>query len=99
WISGGGKQGRLYVIDPAEMRNPQASRQGFQAFYNNWDHEISPCDYDKAQPWGPNIHGDPIIWKPDDVPYALLYGMPEKDFLKAFRVFSDGHIEEQPFLT
>jgi hypothetical protein len=95
-VMGGGKQGVLYVVDPSDMRGP---RQVFQAFYNTWDSEIHPCDYDKQQANGPNIHGSPVSWRPAGANYALVYGMPEKDYLKAFRAFDDGSVDVLPFLS
>ncbi len=96
WIMGGGKQGRLYVIDPADMTH---AKQGFTAFINTWHPEIDPVDYDKGQSFGPNIHGSPIVWHPDNTNYALIYGMPEKDYLRAFKAYDDGHVDERPAMT
>jgi hypothetical protein len=95
-VLGGGKQGRFYLIEPTSMSQP---KQSFQAFYNSWHSGISPCDYDEDQSFGPNIHGTPVVWHPDGVPYSLVYAMPEKDYLKAFRAFDDGHMDERPFLS
>lgn len=95
FVTGGGKQGSLYVLGP-----PPATkfRQGFQAFYNSWHPEFDPCDYDSSQQKGPNIHGAPILWHPVGAT-SWLYGMPEKEHLTAFRVWPDGRIEEHPSLT
>ncbi|HEY7579705.1 MAG TPA: hypothetical protein VH855_19105 [Acetobacteraceae bacterium] len=95
-VLGGGKEGHFYLVDPANMSAP---RQSFQAFYHSWHDGISPCDYDLDQTYGPNIHGTPVVWHPNGVPYALVYEMPEKDYLKVFRVFDDGRMEERPFVT
>jgi hypothetical protein len=97
-ILGGGKQGRIYVTDNAAMREkPPRLKFSFQAFYNTWHPGISPCDYDADQSFGPNIHGSPVAWRPVGAPYSLIYGMPEKDYLKAFRVFDSGRVDERPF--
>jgi hypothetical protein len=95
-VVGGGKQGRFYLLDPQNMKRV---KQSFQPFYNSWHPGISPCDYDQDQMFGPNIHGAPVVWHPAGVPYALVYHMPEKDYLKAFRAFDDGHMDERPFLS
>lgn len=95
-VVGGGKQGRFYLLEPHHMN---VVKQSFQAFYNSWHPGISPCDYDQDQSFGPNIHGAPVVWHPDSAPYALVYHMPEKDYLKAFRAFDDGHMDERPFLS
>jgi hypothetical protein len=94
-VLGGGKQGRFYLINPGDM----TVKQSFQAFHNSWHPGISPCDYDQDQAFGPNIHGAPVVWHPQGVPYSLVYHMPEKDYVKAYRAFDDGHLEERPFLT
>ena len=96
WLLGGGKQGKIYIIDPKHMQN---AKQQFQAFYNTWHPDRNPCDYDKDQSYGPNIHGSPILWHPVGVNYALIYAMPEKEYLKAFRIYDDGHVEEHPAMT
>jgi hypothetical protein len=96
FIAGGGKQGSLYVLSPPPTVK---FRQGFQAFFNSWHPEIDPCDYDAAQANGPNIHGAPVVWHPSGTSFSWLYGMPEKDYLTAYRVDSDGHIQEHPSRT
>jgi hypothetical protein len=96
WVVAGGKQGTLYILDPAHMSH---AKQGFQAFYNTWSPEIHPCDYDKEQSFGPNIHGGLILWRPANYRHNLLYGMPEKEYLKAFVAHDDGAIDEYPVMT
>ena len=96
YVLGGGKQGRLYIIDPANMG---VAKHSFQAFTNSWHPGISPCDYDEEQSFGPNIHGGLVSWRPAGAAYSLVYGMPEKDYLKAFRSFDAGAIDEHPFLS
>jgi hypothetical protein len=95
-VLGGGKQGRFYLLQPSHMGT---AKQSFQAFYNSWHPGISPCDYDEDQSFGPNIHGAPVVWHPDGLTYAFVYHMPEKDYVKAFRAFDDGTMEERPFLS
>jgi hypothetical protein len=45
---------------------------------------IAPVRYGDGELCGPNIHGGPVFWQPDPS-YGLIYQMPEKDFLKAFK--------------
>jgi hypothetical protein len=96
WVLGGGKPGFFYLMNPANMDAPQ---QSFQAFYHSWHDGIDPCDNDFYQTYGPNIHGAPVVWHPDGAPYSLVYHMPEKEYLKAFRAFDNGRMEERPFVT
>jgi hypothetical protein len=96
WVIGGGKQGTLYIINPADM--PHA-RQVFQAFYNTWHPEIHPCDYDKEQSAGPNIHGGPVLWRPEGTTYTWVFGMPEKEYLKAFRAHDSGRVDDFPAMA
>jgi hypothetical protein len=95
-IIGGGKHGALYVIDPANMSQ---AKQSFQAFYNTWHPETHPCDYDKVQRNGPNIHGGPVAWRPAGTNYPLVYGMPEKEYLKIFKTLNNRHVDEHPVMT
>ena len=95
-IIGGGKQGVLYVIDPANMIQ---AKQSLQAFYNTWHPETHPCDYDKVQRNGPNIHGGPVVWRPAGANYTLVYGMPEKEYLKIFKALDNRHVDEHPVMT
>jgi hypothetical protein len=145
-LVGGGKQGRIYVIDPSTMQSLQDHTgddgfQGFQAFFNNYhtthstdeqpeactnryDHSnsknsdhycrqlqtkdlVAMCDaprncyiptscYQYCQGYGPNIHAGFVYWQPDPN-WGLLYAMPEKEHVKAFKY--DVHkkeIEETP---
>lgn len=94
-VIGGGKQGRVYVIDPNHMERAKSTFQ----FYHTWNPEISPCDYDKGQEYGPNIHGALVAWHPAAMNYSLIYGMPEKEYLKAFRIYDNGTVEKHPTHT
>jgi hypothetical protein len=40
--------------------------------------------YEDGEAEGPNIHGGPVYWDGVNPSYGLIYGMPEKDFLRAF---------------
>ena len=115
YVTGGGKQGRLYVLDPANAATIQRARQGFDAAFNTWHTgttttckandprglqcAISPLDYDLTQAWGPNIHGGPAVWERPGQPYGFLYLMGEKDYLRAYRVFPGGRLAEQAEFT
>ncbi|MFY9554378.1 MAG: hypothetical protein WAV47_06610 [Blastocatellia bacterium] len=118
FIVGGGKQGRVYVLDPNNMR---VAKQGFQAFVNSWHLPtpraseckalgvsnpfdggncfVSERDYDMAQAYGPNIHGSLVVWQRAGADFGYMYGMAEKDYLKAFKVFRSGRVEEHPTMT
>lgn len=95
-IIGGGKQGRLYVVEPNLLQQTQSA---FQPFYNTWHPEIDVCAYDAMQMNGPNIHGSPVVWRPAGANYTLFYGMPEKEYLKGFRAYDTGQVDTLPDLT
>lgn len=61
---------------------------------------IAPSRYDQGELCGPNIHAGPIFWKPSSLPHALIYHMPEKDYLKAFAYDqASGHVTESAAVT
>jgi hypothetical protein len=60
---------------------------------------VSERDYDMTQAYGPNIHGSLVVWQPEGADIGYIYGMAEKDYLKAFRVFASGRVEARPALT
>lgn len=118
-LVGGGKQGKLYVLNSSTMvltQNPPAGgsvppggSDGFQAFINTWHDDTSwpACTdvvligrecymartrYEDSEVLGPNIHGGPIFWSGANPSYGLLYGMPEKDHLRAFRYDNATHL-------
>jgi hypothetical protein len=108
-LIGGGKQGVLYSIhDPSGTWPPTVDR--FQAFYNTHTSQPSPpstCDPQHTPPIsqyaqqsiGPNIHGSPVVFKPAGQDYAFIYAMPEKDYLRAFKVMPSGTVEHCPTIT
>jgi outer membrane protein assembly factor BamB len=169
-IVGGGKQGRVYVIEAATMQSLQNHLgagedgfEGFQAFTNQlhrdstqkscfdpavaspfaakfpdavrnpdlWCRQfhqglnvlLDACPYDMVmnagndnpqpdpgcflpiscyqycQPYGPNIHAGFVFWQRDSS-WGLLYAMPEKEFVEAFRYdIGAGKVEEVPLAT
>jgi hypothetical protein len=46
---------------------------------------ISVAQYDRFEKAGPNIHGGHVYWDGVGSDYGLLYAMPEKEYVKAFR--------------
>jgi hypothetical protein len=120
-LVGGGKQGKLYVLDSQSMQptqNPPApgpvppgGSDGFQGFFNTWHNNAAEviCTnasilnrfcymphhrYEESELTGPNIHTGPIFWRGANASYGLLYGMPEKDYLRAFRYHNASHTLE-----
>jgi hypothetical protein len=82
-IIGGGKDGRLYVLETQTLTPSQPS---FQALFNTWHMPpapdigpaIDPAHYQDGELQGPNIHTGPIYW------HGRIYVMPEKEYIKAF---------------
>jgi hypothetical protein len=57
---------------------------------------INPIRYGDGELCGPNIHSGPVFWK-QSATTGLIYEMPEKDFLKAFKYdLTTGHVSELP---
>ncbi len=48
--------------------------------------------YENGEMMGPNIHTGPVFWAAANPAFGLLYGMPEKDYLRAFRYDNAGHV-------
>jgi hypothetical protein len=81
-VVGGGKDGRMYVVDKSTMLRVQ----DFQAFVHNADSQATynfHTDYQN----GPHIHGGPVAWDARTLsqPYIYVYAWSEKDHLKRFR--------------
>jgi hypothetical protein len=148
-VAGGGKQGRVYVLDASTMRSLQDQTQpggdgfqGFQAFINNYHTDsrhnsclrlpplnyngdpdkycrelhaedllntkkcnydflqgcfLPPSCYQYCQAYGPNIHAGFIYWQPG-FDWGLIYAMPEKEHVKAFKYdLVEKKVEESPF--
>jgi outer membrane protein assembly factor BamB len=61
---------------------------------------VLPSRYSDDQGFGPNIHGAPVYWQSENSDFGLIYKMPEKDFLKAFRYDLRTHrVSESPILV
>ncbi|HEY6305866.1 MAG TPA: hypothetical protein VI488_05315 [Candidatus Angelobacter sp.] len=60
---------------------------------------VDPKQYGNGELCGPNIHGGPIFWE-SNPGSGMIYEMPEKDFLKAFKYdFATHKVTEAPVLT
>jgi LGFP repeat len=60
---------------------------------------VDPKQYGNGELCGPNIHGGPIFWQ-NSATTAIVYEMPEKDFLKGFKYdFATHKVTEAPILT
>lgn len=60
---------------------------------------VDPKRYGNGELCGPNIHGGPIFWQ-SNPGFGMVYEMPEKDFLKAFRYdFATNKVTTTPVLT
>jgi hypothetical protein len=98
YLTGGGKEGRLYVLNQATMQpvphpapsNPATANDpdGLQAYWNTYDRY--PDVYACSQQWAPNIHGSPVFWK-DASGRQNLYAMPEKDYLRVYSYDPSSH--------
>jgi hypothetical protein len=115
-LAGGGKQGKLYVLNTKTLQPaqngpgggplPPGGSDGFQAFVNTWHDDSTQVSctygpkvgilerqcfmphpiYEEGEAWGPNIHTGPITWRGPAAGFSLVYAMPEKDHLKAFKL-------------
>jgi len=73
--------------------NPPAPAQPVQCFYP------SSC-YQIDQGLGPNIHAGFVYWSGATQDGGMLYALPEKEFLRAFRYhLPAAHVDEQPAFT
>jgi hypothetical protein len=61
---------------------------------------VDPSRYQQWQNFGPNIHGSPVVWPLPKQGYALIYKMPEKDYVKAYKFdLTSLQVATSPFLT
>jgi hypothetical protein len=77
-LVGGGKQGKLYVIDTQTFLKTQE----FQAFQNYRHPEIPPANYQNHEKCGPNIHVGPVFLHTSASSAGQIYAMPEKERLE-----------------
>ena len=83
-LIGGGKDGRIYVVDTTTMTRVQ----DFQAFVHMYDTGWPQKTYQFLTQWydGPHIHGSPVAWDARPAsPYIYVYAWAEKDYLRRFR--------------
>jgi hypothetical protein len=60
---------------------------------------VDPSRYGNGELCGPNIHGGPIFWQRSKS-FGIIYEMPEKDFLKAFKYdLTTQKVSVTPFLA
>jgi hypothetical protein len=61
---------------------------------------VAPTRYQDYEPFGPNIHGGLVAWNLPEKGATLIYKMPEKDFVKAFRYDATTlSVSETPTIT
>ena len=89
----GGKTGRLYLLDRADM----ALKQTFRAAVNNSNPAIGPEDCTYGVPDSdhacPHIHSGPVYWHGPEPDFARIYVWTERDYLRAYRYsFASGLI-------
>jgi hypothetical protein len=61
---------------------------------------VNPSQYGNGEICGPNIHGTPVFWQFANTNFGYVYGMPEKDYVKAFKYdATTQHLGETAALT
>jgi hypothetical protein len=141
-LIGGGKRGRVYVLDATTLVQTQDAMgpdgfEGFQAFINTyhsnaakaacpalndawckapvglnldtWKQVVPPFGsdcfyptscYQVSQGLGPNLHAGFVYWQGGSPDGGMLYSLPEKEYLRAFRYhLPAGHVDEEPAMT
>jgi hypothetical protein len=90
----------------ADPRAPACGQQIRSLFPTNCDTAavpgcyVSPARYGDGEDCGPNINGSPIYWSAAGPGYGLVYQMPGRDYLKAFRYDPAARrLDETPFAT
>ena len=78
-VMGGGKDGRLYVLDRANLGKFQPGNDAHSL-------QAIPVTSNQA-----HIHGTPVYWKSTEGEF--VYVMAEEDFLKQFRVLENGRLQ------
>ncbi|HXT95078.1 MAG TPA: hypothetical protein VN853_02190 [Polyangia bacterium] len=92
-----------YHADPSA---PACAQQTRSAFPTNCDTAavpgcyVAPSRYGDGEDCGPNINGAPVFWSLAGPDGGLLYQMPARDDLKAFRYHPAArHLDETPAVT
>jgi hypothetical protein len=61
---------------------------------------VDPSWYGNGEICGPSIHGTPVFWQDANSSFGYVYGMPEKDYLKAFYYDKPAqHLQEAAAVT
>jgi hypothetical protein len=61
---------------------------------------VPPSEYENGEICGPNIHHSPVSWQYANSNFGYVYGMPEKDYVKAFRYDNSAqHLQEATAVT
>jgi hypothetical protein len=92
-IVGGGKEGVLYVLSPADLGQHLASPTAPDCRNENIVQEVHAFELhvrDGQTHWG-NIHGSPVFWSGPDA--ARIYAWGENSQLKAY-LFAQGQLQE-----
>jgi hypothetical protein len=92
-----------YHADPSA---PACAQQIRSVFRTNCDTAavpgcyVAPSRYGDGEDCGPNINGAPVFWPASGSGAGLLYQMPARDYLKAFRYDPAArHLDETPAVT
>lgn len=88
-ITGGGKQGRLFLVPASKMGHHVANRQDNNCNNPNIPQEVVTSPFNSQKP--PHIHGSPVYWKGPDT--GRIYVWTEHSVLKAYK-FADRRYRE-----
>ena len=90
----------------ADPNAPACAQQPRSLFPTNCDTAavpgcyVAPSRYGDGEDCGPNINGAPVFWPLAGAGDGLLYQMPARDYLKAFRYHPAArHLDETPAVT
>jgi hypothetical protein len=85
-VVGGGKTGKLFVLDRANLRgSPQTVDGGIDAYGNG-----NVCGFEG----GPHLHGSPAYWRSPSAEYVFVWA--EQDYLRRFTMTADGSLDPTP---
>jgi hypothetical protein len=88
-ITGGGKQGRLFLLPLSKMGHHVPNHQDNNCNNPNIPQEIATSPFNSQTP--PHIHGSPVFWKGPDT--GRVYVWTEHSRLKAYK-FENGRYRE-----